>query len=78
MNFEQFCQLVSEISKVPVGEVKDNSSFRDNLGIDSLQMVNLFIHISEVFGVGVEVIERTDDMKTVGNLYRALNRGKVK
>jgi acyl carrier protein len=74
MTLEHFCQLISEISNVPVEEIKEDSSFRDDLGIDSLQMVNLFTHLSILFNVGVEVIESSDDLLTVHNLYRALHR----
>ncbi|MCY9666524.1 phosphopantetheine-binding protein [Paenibacillus alginolyticus] len=74
MTLEHFCQLISEISHVPFDEIRENSSFRDDLGIDSLQMVNLFTQLSTLFNVGVEVIESSEDLLTVHNLYRALHR----
>jgi acyl carrier protein len=74
MTFEHFRRYVSDIAKVPEGLIDENSSFRDDLGIDSLQMVNLFTHLTEVFKVGIEVIEHPDDLTTAGNLYQALQR----
>ncbi|MBP1153978.1 MULTISPECIES: phosphopantetheine-binding protein [unclassified Paenibacillus] len=78
MRFEQFGQLVSDITNVRLEDVRESSRFREDLGIDSLQMVNLFTQLTVRFQVGVEVIESADDLLTVGNLYRALHRGEIK
>jgi acyl carrier protein len=75
MTFENFSRLVADISHVPAERVKENSSFREDLGIDSLQMVNLFTRLSMEFNAGIEVIESPHDMVSVGNLYRAFCRG---
>jgi acyl carrier protein len=78
MTFEHFRGLVSEIAKVPEDLINEGSSFRDDLGIDSLQMVNLFTELTVVCEVGMEVIESSDDLMTAGNLYQALQRRVIK
>jgi acyl carrier protein len=78
MAFEHFRRCVSDIAKVPENLIDENSSFRDDLGIDSLQMVNLLTHLTEVFKVGIDVIENSEDLKTAGNLYKALQRRGIK
>ncbi|WP_102345142.1 acyl carrier protein [Bacillus sp. Marseille-P3661] len=75
MTFEHFRQIISDTSHVPIELIKEDSSFRDHLGIDSLQMVNLLIEISEKVGTGLEKLIGLDDLSTVGKLYDSLTKG---
>ncbi|MBA2875229.1 acyl carrier protein [Thermaerobacillus caldiproteolyticus] len=71
MSFEEFRQLISEISKIPVEQINKNSSFRNDLGIDSLQMVNLLIEVAAKLKLELHMIQSRLDFQTVGGLYES-------
>lgn len=75
MGFEHFCIVISELTHVPLHKINESSSFRDDLGIDSLQMVNLLIQLSERLGIPFEHLIGSDDIFTVGSMYRAFFGG---
>ena len=72
MDFNEYCQVVSEITHVTKEVLKEEAIFRDDLGIDSLQMVNFLVELSEKTGVSIDVFTYTDDIKTIGGVYRTL------
>lgn len=74
MNYEDFCNIVSEISKIPLGKINKDSSFRDDLDIDSLQMLNLILELTSRFGIEKFKIQGTDDLETVWKMYQTLTR----
>jgi acyl carrier protein len=70
MEFNEFCNVIFEIIDLEPMEVRDTSSFKDELEIDSLQMVNLVIVIAEKFKVPFErFINGSDSIQTIGGLY---------
>jgi len=75
MSFDQVAKYIADISHVPIENIKENSRFQDDLGIDSLQLVNLFIQLSEVTGVGFNHFLLAEDLKTVGGIYHAIAKG---
>ncbi len=77
MDFKQFCQLLSELTHVPHEKINESSSFRDDLGIDSLQMVNVYIQLSQRFAIGLEQWIGSADITTVGGVYHAMTKGGI-
>ena len=75
MTFDEYRQYVSELAKVPVHRIKDEATFREDLGVDSLQMVNLIVGLTERFGADPGNLSSMADMDTVGKMYRCLNGG---
>jgi acyl carrier protein len=75
MSLDDFLKLISELSKAPIETIKENTSIRDDLGIDSLQLVNLIVHLTERFGVNTSKITSMEDIQTVGKMYRTLTGG---
>jgi len=75
MSIEDFLLLVSEIAKIPLEVIEDHSSLRNDLGIDSLQLVNLIVLASERFGMELNKINSLEDVQTVGKLYRTFSKG---
>lgn len=75
MRFEKFSELISNISHIPEEYIKEKASFRNDLGIDSLQMVNLFVELSERTGIGFDQFVRAKDLETVGGVYQIILRG---
>jgi acyl carrier protein len=74
MTYEQYLQIVSDISHVPVDQINENDSFRDQLCIDSLKMVNLIMEISQTFGLRLESINSFEEIRTVRALYNTFIR----
>jgi acyl carrier protein len=69
MTVEDFKSVISEIANVPLKEIEDQSSFKDDLDVDSLQMVNLILEVSTKFGIELNKINSNDDLATVENMY---------
>lgn len=76
MSFTEFSQLVSEISKIPLNEITEESSFRDDLAIDSLQMVNLIVEVSVRYNLDLQSVQSIEDFTSVGKMYMTLTEGK--
>jgi acyl carrier protein len=74
LTLDHLRKVISEISNIPLEEVQEQSSFKDDLGIDSLQMVNLILEIHTKFGVELNKIQSNDDLATVGSMYITLTR----
>ena len=53
MDVEQLRQLVARELAVPIDAVTDRASFRDDLGADSLDLVELTMSIEEAYDVAV-------------------------
>jgi acyl carrier protein len=77
MSFTEFCQLLSEISKVPVEQIHETSSFRNDLGIDSLQMVHVLVELADKLGLDLNKISGHLDFRTVMGLYQSLVAGET-
>ncbi|MFB5087020.1 phosphopantetheine-binding protein [Psychrobacillus sp. PGGUH221] len=73
--FEIVAKHISEIAHVPIDNIKKESKFQDDLGIDSLKLVNLFIQLAEVTGVEFNRFLLAEDLKTVGGIYFAITKG---
>ena len=71
MSQEQFDKFVAATVKmlgVEAGQVTREASFGDDLGADSLDVVELVMELEEVFGVSVPEDELAD-VKTVGQAF---------
>jgi acyl carrier protein len=62
---EKFKQIVAEHLQVKLENVKDESLFQDDLGADSLDLVELTFAIEEEFGIEVPD-EDAEQLVTVG------------
>jgi acyl carrier protein len=69
---EKFLSVVSEIAKVPVQNIHETLSFRDDLGVDSLQFVNLLVQVMKEFDIELDSVQSIEDLETVGDMYAKL------
>ena len=60
-------QIVAEFSNVPADEIRENHNVFDDLGWDSLDIVECTMEIEEHFGISVPD-ELGDRVKTVGEI----------
>ncbi|WP_075731626.1 acyl carrier protein [Streptomyces acidiscabies] len=58
--------ILSEISGVPLADVLGEKSFRDDLDVDSLSLVEVVVAAEERFGVAIPD-EAATDLRTVGD-----------
>lgn len=75
MSFDHVAKLISDITHKPIDLIREESRFSDDLGIDSLNLVNLFIQLSERTNTGFNQFIQAEDMKTVGGIYQAITKG---
>ena len=75
MSFDYVAKLISDITHTPIDHIRKETRFGDDLGIDSLTLVNLFIQLSEHTNTGFNQFIQADDMKTVGGIYQAITKG---
>ena len=68
---ERIVNLVSDKLGVDKLEVTDEKNFVNDLGADSLDMVEIIMGIEEEFGLKVKD-EEVDDIKTVGDLVKKI------
>jgi acyl carrier protein len=66
MVFEAIAELIAEHNDCDVSEVTRESTFKD-LGIDSLDTVEMLINLEDKIGVEIELDQKVD---TVGDLVK--------
>jgi pimeloyl-ACP methyl ester carboxylesterase/acyl carrier protein len=69
LSLEQFKKLISDIVKLPLSSIQSHSSFRDDLGIDSLQFVNVIISAAEQLRLDLNSLTSLEDIRTVEKMY---------
>lgn len=77
MNRSELSAIVLELLEKETGEsypgLEDNTSLRQGLNLDSLDMAGLVLHIESRFGIQIET-ELLESIKTVGNLLDVLEK----
>ncbi|MBE6972491.1 MAG: acyl carrier protein [Ruminococcaceae bacterium] len=73
MIFEQLKTMLAEQFGVDVESINMETSFEDDLGADSLDLVDLSMAMEEVFGVEELTEEEIAGITTVGDLVRFLH-----
>ena len=66
---EKVCSIVSEQLSVEAGEVKSDSNFRNDLGADSLDTVELVMALEEAFDIEIPD-EAAEGIATVGDAVK--------
>lgn len=64
---DKVIKLVSEATKIDVSSIKADTSFIDDLNLDSLDMVELMMKMEDEFGVEIPEDE-TEGLKTIGDV----------
>ncbi len=69
MVFEKVRKLISEQLEIPEEEIKMESSLMDDLGADSLDLVDLVMSIEDEFGIEVPDTA-IENMKTIADAVK--------
>jgi len=76
MEFKEFCETMFFLIGMEPVQVIDTTILRDELDVDSLQMVNLATSLADHYHIPFSLfIEKADKMGTVGGLYEIVNKG---
>ncbi len=70
MVFEKVCNILSEQFGVDASSLNMDTAFIEDLGADSLDVVELMMSIEEEFDIGEISEEEAASMKTIGDLVR--------
>ena len=70
--FEKLCELIAEQFGVEPDSVTADTAFVDDLGADSVDLVDLSMALEDVFGLEEMESEDVESIKTVGDLYKYL------
>lgn len=75
---EQVKSVITEVLGVKAEQVTDEASFKDDLGADSLDQVQLVMRLEEVFGekINGEISEKdAEQLTTVGSVIKYVENG---
>lgn len=72
MVFDKLCAIISEQFGVEVSTLSMDTSFAEDLGADSLDLVELMMSIEEAFDVGEIGEEQAEKIKTIGDVVRLI------
>jgi len=72
MVLEKIIELLADYSDVDAANINAESTFED-LGLDSLDTVELMMGIEDEFGVSIEV---NDSIKTIGDVVEYIENNK--
>lgn len=77
MEFNDFSKIMFEILDMEPVPVLETTVFKEELEIDSLQMINLVIGVAEHFNIPFETfIQNTNQILSVGGLFKVVKGGK--
>ena len=68
--FEKLCALVANQFGVEADSVNADTAFVDDLGADSVDLVDLSMALEEEFGLEEMEAEEIESIVTVGDLYK--------
>ena len=72
MELEKLQQIIAEVLNVDASEVMPGTTFTEDLGADSLDLVELMMSIEEAFDVGEIDESEAAGLKTIGDLVRRI------
>ena len=72
MDFEKFKDILKENTKVDINKVNVNSNFKTDLGLDSIDLLQLVVAIEDKFGIKLDN-DKLMSIKTVNDAIEAFN-----
>jgi acyl carrier protein len=67
-NFDQFKLMIADHLGVDVNRITKDTSFLNDLGIDSLSLVNFIIKLEKMYGIRIE-LDHVWRLKNIGEAY---------
>ncbi len=72
---DQIKQIIHEKLGIEIEKLRDRADFKDDLGVDSLDLIELRLEIEKRFSVNMPE-EIAENLKTVGSLIEFVNEKK--
>ena len=69
MEFEKLQNIIAEVLNVEADEITLNTTFVDDLGADSLDVVDLVMALEDEFDVEIPE-DQVENIKTVGDIVK--------
>jgi acyl carrier protein len=70
---EELKQLISEIAEIPPEQIKDDSRFAEDLGIDSMMALEIVATIEKKYKVVIPEAE-IPNIRSLQNIYELLSK----
>ncbi len=67
MTLDKVKQMLANQLNVPVEKINEDSKLIEDLGADSLDMIEMLMSLEEEFGISVPD-DKVEELKTVGNI----------
>ena len=71
MEFEKLQQIISDVLCVDLDEITPETTFKDDLGADSLDVFQIIMAVEEEFGIEIPT-EEAEKINTVGDAVEAI------
>ncbi len=65
MEFDILCKIIAEVLGVDAAEVKEDTTFMEDLGADSLDLYQILMKVEEEFDIKISA-DAIDEIVTVG------------
>ena len=72
---EKVIQLISDATKIDIAKIKPETSFVDDLNLDSLDIVELMMKMEDEFGIEIPE-EEAEGLKKVSDVISYLEKKK--
>ena len=69
---ERVKEIIAEQLNVDASEITEDSSFKDDLGADSIDLVELIMAFEDEYGINADYEEMDKRVKTVGDIIEYL------
>jgi acyl carrier protein len=71
MEFEKLQQIIADVLSVDLDEITPETTFKDDLGADSLDVFQIIMAVEEEFGIEIPT-EEAEKINTVGDAVEAI------
>ena len=71
MEFEKLQQIIADVLSVDLDEITPETTFKDDLGADSLDVFQIIMAVEEEFGIEIPS-EEAEKINTVGDAVEAI------
>lgn len=71
MEFEKMQQIIADVLSVDLDEITPETTFKDNLGADSLDVFQIIMAVEEEFNIEIPT-EEAEKIVTVGDAVEAI------
>ena len=71
MEFEKLQQIIADVLSVDVDEITEQTTFKDDLGADSLDVFQVIMAVEEEFNIQIPTDE-AEKIVTVGDAAQAI------